>query len=141
MLDFSSTDLPVPKTVHVVWKDKSCKAIMDNAKLRYEGTVIGDYTVPVAERIPDALLDDLRRDPKGNLRIKIRLKDDGVLVGWDIERRPGFDAKRARDENIHYAAEYSFVGGDFQERQIKNGKIIQKGWYINKNGQKIETDY
>jgi hypothetical protein len=86
-------------------------------------------------------LDDLRQNQRGNLRIKIRLKDDGVMIGWDIERRPGFDSKRARKENIHYATEHSFVGGDFQERQIRNGKIIQKGWYIDKNGQKIETGY
>lgn len=139
---FSGSDYPIPKSIHVVWRSpKDGKAIMDNGILRYEGTIIGDYTVPVAVRIPDALLDDLRRNPRGDLRLKIRLIDDGVLIGWDIERRPGFDAKRAREENIYYAAEHSFVGGDFQERQIKNGKIISKGWYIDKSGQRIETDY
>ena len=130
-LDFSSTDLPVPKTVHVVWKDKSCKAIWGKGGIDYEGTIIGDYTVPVAEHIPNALLDDIRQSPRGNLRIKIRLKDDGVLIGWDIER----------EGKGKYTFDYEMAGGDFREARIYNGKVERKGWYINKNGQKIETDY
>ncbi len=50
--------------------------------------IVGDWIAPVADRIPDELLDDLRRDPRGMLRIKIRLHREGVLLGWDIERRP-----------------------------------------------------
>jgi len=98
----------------------------------------------VAERIPDDLLNDLRRDPKGSLRIKIRIHHDGVLLGWDIERRPGFDSKK-RDqfgEAVYVKAVHSFAGGDFREAEIYNGKPVRKGWYIHpKTGEKIETDF
>lgn len=105
---------------------------------------LGNYTVPVASRIPDALLDDLRRDPRGLFRLKIRLHEQGVLIGWDIERRPGFDLKK-RDrfgEAVYVAPEHSFFGGDFREAKIINGKPVRKGWYIHPvTGQRIETDF
>jgi hypothetical protein len=108
------------------------------------GKITGSFEIPVAERIPDELLDDLRRDRKGSLRIKIRLHRDGVLLGWDIERRPGYDRKN-RDifgEAVYVAAEHSFYGGDFREAEIINGKPVRMGWYIHpKTGQRIETPY
>ncbi|NBD22240.1 hypothetical protein GTZ97_16415, partial [Aquabacterium fontiphilum] len=54
-----------------------------NAKV-YTGrdkTLLFDVEVPVADRIPDELLDELRRGG-GGLRIKIRLHREGVLLGW-----------------------------------------------------------
>jgi hypothetical protein len=108
------------------------------------GKITGSFEIPVADRIPDELLDDLRRDRKGSLRIKIRLHRDGVLLGWDIERRPEYDRKN-RDifgEAVYVAAEHSFYGGDFREGEIINGKPVRMGWYIHpKTGQRIETPY
>jgi hypothetical protein len=108
------------------------------------GKVIGDFEIPVADRIPDDLLDDLRRDPKGSLRIKIRLHREGVLLGWDIERRPGYDPKKlnAYGNPVFVSAVHSFAGGDFHEAEIINGQAVRKGWYIHpKTGQRIETDF
>lgn len=92
----------------------------------YEGgTVVGDYTVPVAERIPEALLAELRTKG-GGFRLKLRLHDDGLLVGWDI-----------KDVLPTYHA-----GGDFREADIVNGQVVRKGWYIHpKTGERIETDF
>jgi hypothetical protein len=105
---------------------------------------VSDVTVPIASRIPEDLLEDLRRDPKGVLRLKLRIHPDTLLVGWDIERRPGFDPKK-RDqfgEAVYVAPVHSFVGGDFREASILNGQVVRKGWYIDpKTGQKIETDF
>lgn len=90
------------------------------------GTVIGDYTVPVADRIPEEVLEGMRNEV-GGFRLKIRLHDDGCLIGWDLSR--GF--------NLQYLA-----GGDFREADIENGKVLRKGWYIDpKTGQRIETDF
>ena len=90
------------------------------------GTVVGDYTVPVAERIPEEVLEGMR-NKVGGFRLKIRLHDDGCLIGWDLSR--GF--------NLQYLA-----GGDFREADRENGIILRKGWYIHpKTGQKIETDF
>jgi hypothetical protein len=113
------------------WKDK-------------QPVLVGQWTVPVAERIPDDLLDDLRRDPRGQLRIKIRLHREGVLLGWDIERRPGYDPKK-RDQwgnPIYVDPVHSFFGGDFREADIFNGKAVRKGWYIDpRTKERVETDF
>ena len=80
------------------------------------GIVVATYTTTVAERIPDELLDDLRAKG-GGLRLKVRLHDEGVLVGWDIERRPGFDPKK-RDsygEAVYVPPGWVKTGGDFKE--------------------------
>ena len=97
----------------------------------YGGTILGDYTIPVAERIPDEVLNDIRARG-GSLRLKFRLKTDGVLFGWDIERD---------GTGTGYTFKYDMIGGDFKEARIFNGKPVEPGWYIDKNGQKIQTDF
>ena len=105
------------------------------------GTIAGDYTVPVAEHISDSVLDYIRKNG-GALRIKIMLKDDGILIGWDVEKSlPIPNCRIGIDGAVCSQLEYFVPGGDFQEAKIYNGKVVQKGWYIDKNGQKIETDY
>jgi hypothetical protein len=120
----------VPKTLHITWREGDCRAAGGGA---YQGgTVVGDYTVPVASRIPNELLDAVRRG-EGGFRLKIRIHDDGPLIGWDISS--GFETHMA--------------GGDFREMRVvyegdpKNPtRRWVKGWYIHpKTGQKIETDF
>ena len=128
----------------VLYEPKAKRTLKDNDFGAYEGKIVKDVTVPVASRIPDDLLEDLRRDPKGVLRLKLRIHPDTLLVGWDIERRPGFDPKN-RDqfgEAVYVAPVHSFVGGDFREAKIFNGQAVRKGWYIHpKTGQKTETEF
>lgn len=137
ILSFSGGALPVPKTVHTTWREGDVKyeRPLSPDKMRtigplswMGGTIVGDYTIEVASRIPDSVLDSIRKEG-GALRLKFRLKDDGVLLGWDIEH-PGGGISR-----------YSMAGGDFREAYIFNGKVVDSGWYIDKNGQKIETDF
>lgn len=66
----------------------------------YGDEVVGDYTIPVATRIPDAVLQDIRAHG-GSLRLKFRLRPNGVLFGWDIQR-PGGGISR-----------FDLPGGDF----------------------------
>src|SRR5205814_2144130 len=48
----------VPLTVRVTWREG---AGWDKVKQVWnEGSIIGDYTIPVAERIPEAVLADIR---------------------------------------------------------------------------------
>lgn len=139
----------VPLWVRVIWREGSGWSdfpVGDHRRTAYrqgpipstakwvEGVIAGDYTIPVAERIPDEVLESLRKDP-GMLRIKFRLHPDGVYFGWDIERRPGYKP------GYSVSAVHDMPGGDFQEARIFNGAVVRKGWYIDKNGQKIETDY
>ena len=98
----------------------------------FGGTVLGDYTIPVASRIPDALLEEKRRNGSG-FRLKIRIHPDGPLIGWDLERAPG---SAPDGSNFHHA------GGDFQEAHIYQGKVLRKGWYIHpRTAERIETDF
>ena len=67
-----------------------------------------------------------------------------MLIGWDIERRPGFDPKNldTYGEARYVEAVHSFVGGDFREVKIYNGQVVRKGRYVDpKTGKKIETDF
>jgi hypothetical protein len=124
----------VPKTLRVEWRDRYLTAFdppepppPGHVEGAFRGgTILGNYTVPVAARIPDDLLDAMRKGV-GGFRLKIRIHQDGPLIGWDLSR--GF--------NLQY-----FAGGDFREADIENGKVLRKGWYIHpKTGQKIETDF
>ena len=99
------------------------------------GILVGDYTAPVAERIPEALLNDIPKYRKSGMgfRLKIRLHDEGVLIGWDIANIV---------DRVH-------VGGDFEEAHMiyegdrKNPtKRWVNGWYIHpRTKQRIETDF
>ncbi len=131
-------DFGVPKFLRFEWRDKIEKeprgalkrGLPDRAY--YGGNILGNYTVPVASRIPDALLEDKRRNG-GGFRLKIRIHPDGPLIGWDLERGVGTGPDGSK---FHHA------GGDFQEAYIYNGKVLRKGWFIHpKTGQRIETDY
>ncbi|RYF01826.1 MAG: twin-arginine translocation signal domain-containing protein, partial [Comamonadaceae bacterium] len=125
---FYGASFGVPRTLRAIWR--TGEDIRPDIYRRYSGgTIVGDYTVPVASRIPDDLLQDLRSNPGGGFRLKIRLHDDGVLIGWDIERRPGFDPKK-RDqwgEAVYVGPVHSFAGGDFREAEIFNGKPVRMG--------------
>ena len=132
------------KTSYAIPPPGLMKTLTTTAYTKRDGQPIYAITIPVADRIPDDLLDDLRRDPKGTLRIKIRLHLEGVLLGWDIERRPGYDPKKRNvyGNPIFVSAVHSFAGGDFREAEIINGQAVRKGWYIHpKTGQRIETDF
>jgi hypothetical protein len=114
----------VPITLRVVWRIGQTRSTPDGND--YEGgTIAGDFTALVAERIPDELLRELRKNG-GGFRLKLRVHDDGLLVGWDIRRE----------------SDFVMAGGDFREARIFNGQVLRKGWYIHpKTGQKIETDF
>jgi hypothetical protein len=78
----------VPVTVRAIWRRDAVAVLGGPYGLDYEGTIIGDHTISVAERIPQQVIDDIRARG-GALRLKFRLKPDGVLFGWDIERDGG----------------------------------------------------
>ena len=133
---------PVPERARILWRDSDKFA--SDGRAAYVGNILGDKTIEVGSRIPQELIDDLKRDPRGNLRLKFRMSKDGTLFGWDIQRRPGYDPslRDPQGRHIHFPAVHSFAGGDFREAEIVNGKVLRKGWYIHpRTGQRIETDY
>ena len=123
----------IPKTIRVEWRTGNVSVRKDeNGRSNYHsmgfegGTILGDYTVPVIGRIPDEVLDYIR-NKGGALRLKIRLKDDGVLIGWDVEESVPIRNWKAGD-GAKSAIRYVMPGGDFREAQIYNGKVIDPGW-------------
>lgn len=139
----------VPKSVRMMW-------FTEDAQLKFNpfpppayegGTIRADFTVSVASRFPIEVLDEARKKGAG-LRLKLRVHPEGVMVGWDIERRPGYEKyteKEIRERNLHLPPVYSFTGGDFKEARgvyVNAIRSQENGWYIHpKTGQRIETDF
>jgi len=97
----------VPLTVRVVWRSPYQPIVGldlygNYSTFTYAGELAGDYTLPIASRIPNDVLRDIRARG-GALRLKFRLKTDGVLFGWDIERSGGT------------LSDFYLPGGDFLE--------------------------
>jgi hypothetical protein len=115
--------LLLPRSLRLVWYPKGAQATppsnaQENNRPRFAGPSQFEVTVPVAARIPDELLDDLRRDRKGSLRLKLRIHPDTLLVGWDIQRIPN-PLRLTREEilkqRIYLPYAYTHTGGDFKE--------------------------
>jgi len=114
---FPGGERGLPATIRATWRSG---AVSSNAMGEWTGgQIIGDYTVPVADRIPQAVLDYIRREG-GSLRLKVRIVDAGVLLGWDVEQRIGSGGVTA--------LVYRMAGGDFREDRIENGKVVEPGW-------------
>lgn len=92
----------IPEHVRVIWRKATKAARDEDGQLTFVGPLAADYTIPVASRIPEAVLEEVRKNG-GALRIKFRLKPDGVMLGWDIQRT----------HKSGHGFVYSDAGGDF----------------------------
>lgn len=146
--------LYLPKSIHVIWRsndatekkrftETTCNRLVsgetlctnpcrtgcpDYSRLGFEGgTVLGDYTVPLATRIPDEVLDYIRANG-GALRVKIRLKDNGVAIGWDVEKRVPIPNLLPNHVGAKNAIQYVMAGGDFRERRYSKALGEDPGW-------------
>lgn len=120
---FPGGELGLPASIRATWS--TCQRTPSGGFTGIGGTLVGDYTALVAERIPAEVIDYLRTKG-GSLRLKIRLVDTGVLIGWDIETRI---YGRVEDKGrVPGSIRYVLAGGDFCERQIYAGEIVQPGW-------------
>jgi hypothetical protein len=128
----------VPQRVRVVWRDNDKIVRRADGERTYAGNILGDHNIPVGERIPAEVTDSVRK-VGGQLRIKFRLAKDGVYFGWDVDRRAKFGEP---DNPDGPPQRYWLSGGDFREAYVFNGKVVRKGWYIDKKtGQKVETEF
>lgn len=138
----SGSKYGVPRFYRVVWREgewqrnnepRDMNKIAGTGRGEFEGgKVVGDHIVPVADRIPDELLAEMRKRKLG-LCIKLRIHPEGVLLGWDLQGPPGTGPSWGN---------YTMAGGDFQEAEIYNGKALRMGWYIHpRTKERIETDF
>ncbi|MFC3379650.1 hypothetical protein ACFOLJ_27920 [Rugamonas sp. CCM 8940] len=119
------TNMSFPRWVRVTWREGS--------NIRYEhgvfsgGTIVGDYKVEVLSRIPDEVFRYANSAPGRGIRLSFRIKDDGVLLAWDVQ------------ENLPGASGflYAMHGGDFpcetspyqSHPNCTNGPLKEAPWY------------
>ena len=119
-----------PRWVRVTWREGMTAYLPDKNGLYTTGKVVGDYKVEVLSRIPEEVFAYVAAARGRAIVLRFWLQDEGVLFAWDVQET----------QVDHYI--YTMHGGDFQAAQRVNGKIVRKGWYIDKkSGQKIETDH
>lgn len=141
-------ELVVPKTLRMVRYSEGYRMLGGIREPIYDGTPILDVTVPVAERIPDEVLDRIRKY-KGSLILKFRIHPKTLMVAWEVRNGRGYPFKRDEWGNAYTTDEDDMVGGDFCERRVQNriidGRSVlveSKGWYIDpETGQRIEADF
>lgn len=112
----------------------------------YFGAPAVDVTVPVASRIPDALLERIRQY-KGSL--KLRFTRETLLVGWQVQNGKSYPWRRDNNGRAYATDEDVMIGGDFCEQQrvycMIDGTVRQewrKGSQIDpRTGHKVETDF
>jgi hypothetical protein len=106
-LSYTGGTLPVPREVRITWREDADvqRVLYGEGEGWIGGRIAGDYTVEVANRIPSEVLDYVRSGRGRSLRLKFRLKDDGVLFAWDVQER----------YTTQYGSglRYKLPGGDF----------------------------
>lgn len=134
--------LVVPKYLRMMrFAEGSKRTGTRRAPPAYDGELVYETTVPIASRIPDEVLDRVRKY-NGSLALKLRLTLDTILVGWEVRNGQSYPFKLDKDGYAYVTDEDNLPGGDFREAKIFNGKVVRKGWYIDpKTGQRIETDF
>jgi hypothetical protein len=118
----------LPQWVRVTWREGDW--VMNHGQRGWTGgTIVGDYRVEVASRIPHSVLEYAAALRGRAVRLVFWLKDDGVLLAWDVKEWP--------DGTPHL---YSMHGGDFVQPTLYNGKIVEPGWYLTPDGRKVMID-
>ena len=102
-----------PNWVRVTWRE-----IISSEPHLVTGRIIGDYTVSVRDRIPSDVMTYIAAEQGRSLVLRFRLKDDGVLLAWDVQE----NSVRG------YAYVYGMHGGDFLDPKFDNGKLTDPGW-------------
>jgi hypothetical protein len=80
----------VPKWVEVSWRTGDFIQRYDPAtKSAWTGgTVVARHRIEVASRIPPEVLKYASEGKGRAIRLIFRIKDDGVLLGWDVQEAP-----------------------------------------------------
>jgi len=118
----------IPKWVRVTWR----KDVL-SGEYWTSGTVIGDYTIPVANRIPQEVFDYANARRGRAIRLIFRVKDDGVLFAWDVQ-----------ETVVHPSGGEGYVnslrGGDFPcdpvrphanySQSCTSGNLKDAPWYL-----------
>jgi len=95
------TNMSFPRWVLVKYRG----LILDplTGKKKYRGDVLAEYHVEVLSRIPGEVFKVASAKRGRAIRLKFRIKEDGVLFGWDVQEM-NLEKKTLK---------YDMIGGDF----------------------------
>lgn len=99
------SNMSFPRWVRVTWREN----MEPGNDYWTTGTVVGDYTVEILNRIPEEVFEYAFAQRGRAIRLKFRIKDDGVLFAWDVQE--------SSENNQGWV--YKLVGGDFLDDMWK----------------------
>lgn len=118
----------VPKWVRVTWRKGW-------DQYGWKGPIVGDYTIPVLDRIPDEVIELVRAKRKRALMLRLRIKDDGVLLGWAVK-------EGGRNCHILYGGDFvDEVMDDFDVKKWRDHVIEQRWVHSESRGPVLLTVY
>ena len=76
-----------PARVRVTWREGN---IVQASQGGWDGgTIVGDYTIEVASRIPAEVMKYASEGKERAIKLTFRIKDDGVLLAWGVQENYG----------------------------------------------------
>jgi hypothetical protein len=91
----------------------------------YDGELVHEAIVPIAARIPDAVLDRVRKY-NGSLALKLRLTLDTILVGWEVRNGRSYPFKLDKDGYAYSTDEDNLPGAIFVRRRNSTVRWCEK---------------
>jgi len=85
---------PIPEQVCIVWRDSAEQGPFIDGST-YSGKIIGEEVIEVGSRIPQELVNDLKRDPPGILATEISHEPTGHDAGLGHRAAPWLRFKQA----------------------------------------------
>ena len=78
-----------PKSVRVTWREGENIIGAYKGGGYQGGTIVGDYTIEVASRIPAEVMKYASEGKERAIKLTFRIKDDGVLLAWGVQENYG----------------------------------------------------
>lgn len=116
----------MPKWVQITWRKD-----VEPGQYWTTGTVIGDYRIDVASRIPPHVLKYASQGKGRAIYLIFRIMDDGALLAWSVQ-------ETVRAPNGGTGRVYSLFGGDFsceeaggviKRQRCTAGYLKEAPWY------------
>ena len=115
---------PFPRWVDVTWREGTTPG-----ERWTTGKIAGNYRVEVLSRIPEEVFEYVGSG-RGAIRLQFRIKDDGVLLAWDVE-------ESVKNPKGSGSLVYSLHGGDFpcetspyqSSPNCTEGPLEKASWY------------
>jgi hypothetical protein len=110
----------IPEIIRIIWHDPESVIYVNDPWPRFTGKVIGEDRIEVGSRIPQSVIDSIKKRG-GGLRLIFRMANEGTYFGWAIVRDPRGGLSSEEE------------GGDVASAYYKEDRTLRKGWYIHRH--------